>query len=76
MGFVKLDVHTHTIASGHATTATITDMAKSAAANNLTLLGISDHGPATFGGGKRLISAVFLMHKKSALESRCSTAQK
>lgn len=52
MGFVKLDVHTHTIASGHATTATITDMAKSAAANNLTLLGISDHGPATFGGGK------------------------
>lgn len=52
MGFVKLDVHTHTIASGHASTATITDMAKAASANNLTLLGISDHGPATFGGGK------------------------
>lgn len=52
MGFVKLDVHTHTIASGHASTATITDMAKAAAAGNLTLLGISDHGPATFGGGK------------------------
>lgn len=52
MGLVKLDVHTHTIASGHASTATITDMAKAAAANNLTLLGISDHGPATFGGGR------------------------
>lgn len=52
MGFVKLDVHTHTIASGHASTATITDMAKAAAAGNLALLGISDHGPATFGGGK------------------------
>lgn len=52
MGFVKLDIHTHTIASGHASTATITDMAKAAAANNLTLLGISDHGPATLGGGR------------------------
>lgn len=52
MGFISLDIHTHTIASGHASTATITDMAKAAAANNLTLLGISDHGPATFGGGR------------------------
>ena len=52
MSFVKLDIHTHTIASGHASTATITDMAKAAAANNLTLLGISDHGPATLGGGR------------------------
>lgn len=52
MSFVKLDIHTHTIASGHASTATITDMAKAAAANNLTLLGISDHGPATLDGGR------------------------
>ena len=52
MGVIKLDVHTHTIASGHATRATITDMAKAAVSNNLTLLGISDHGPATLGGGK------------------------
>lgn len=52
MDFIRLDIHTHTIASGHASTATITDMAKAAAANNLTLLGISDHGPATFGGGR------------------------
>ena len=49
---IQFDLHTHTIASGHATTATITDMAKSAAAKNLKMLGISDHGPATLGGGR------------------------
>ena len=52
MGIIKLDIHTHTIASGHATKATITDMAKAAVANHLTVLGISDHGPGTLGGGK------------------------
>ncbi|MGF7010673.1 putative hydrolase [Lachnospiraceae bacterium PF1-22] len=49
---IKSDIHTHTIASGHATTATITDMAKTAKAKNLEILGISDHGPATAFGGK------------------------
>lgn len=48
----ELDIHTHTIASGHGSHATITDMAKAAAAKGLRLLGISDHGPATAGGGK------------------------
>lgn len=52
MGIPEFDIHTHTIASGHASTATITDMAKAASANNLKLLGISDHGPATLGGGR------------------------
>ncbi len=52
MAEIQFDLHTHTIASGHATTATITDMAKSAAAKNLKMLGISDHGPATLGGGR------------------------
>lgn len=51
MSSFELDVHTHTIASGHGSSATITDMAKAAAAKNLKLLGISDHGPATLGGG-------------------------
>lgn len=50
--FFQLDIHTHTIASGHGSTATITDMAKAAAAKNIKLLGISDHGPATLGGGR------------------------
>lgn len=49
---IQFDLHTHTIASGHATTATITDMAKAAAAKGLKTLGISDHGPATIGGGR------------------------
>lgn len=52
MSSILFDIHTHTIASGHGSTATITDMAKAAAAHGLKLLGISDHGPATPGGGK------------------------
>ncbi len=52
MSSITSDIHTHTIASGHGSTATITDMAKAAAAQGLKLLGISDHGPATLGGGR------------------------
>ena len=52
MSSFQFDIHTHTIASGHASTTTITDMAKAAASRNLKMLGISDHGPATCGGGK------------------------
>ncbi len=48
----EFDIHTHTIASGHGSSATITDMAKAAGARNLKMLGISDHGPATLGGGR------------------------
>lgn len=43
----QLDIHTHSIASGHATTCTIADMAKAAYNKGLSLLGITDHGPAT-----------------------------
>lgn len=52
MSHICADIHTHTIASGHASTATITDMVKTAAKKQLEVLGISDHGPATNGGGK------------------------
>ena len=48
----EFDIHTHTIASGHGSSATITDMVKAAKARNLKMLGISDHGPATLGGGR------------------------
>lgn len=41
------DIHTHSIASGHGTTCTISDMAKAASQKGLKLLGITDHGPAT-----------------------------
>ncbi|HAX52287.1 phosphatase [Muricomes intestini] len=52
MSSLEFDIHTHTIASGHGSAATITDMAKAAVSRHLTMLGISDHGPATFGGGR------------------------
>lgn len=49
---IKLDVHTHSIASGHGTIDTIADMAKHAATIGLSILGITDHGPATMGSGR------------------------
>lgn len=45
------DMHTHTIASGHGTKSTISDMAKAASKKGLALLGITDHAPATPGAG-------------------------
>ena len=45
------DMHTHSIASGHGTICTISDMAKSAEQKGLKLLGITDHGPATLCAG-------------------------
>lgn len=42
----ELDVHTHTVSSGHYTKDTITDMLKYASKTGLKLLGISEHGPA------------------------------
>lgn len=43
-----LDLHTHTIASGHAYS-TIAEMAAAAASRGLSVLGITEHGPATPG---------------------------
>ncbi|MDO4307792.1 MAG: phosphatase [Eubacteriales bacterium] len=45
------DMHTHSIASGHGTVCTISDMAKAASARGLKLLGITDHGPGTLAAG-------------------------
>ena len=45
----NLDVHTHTIASGHAYT-TLLENIKEASVLGLTLLGTSDHGPTMPGG--------------------------
>lgn len=39
------DIHTHTIASGHAYGGTIREMAEAAADQKLQMLGISEHGP-------------------------------
>lgn len=45
----EVDLHTHTIASGHAYS-TITEIATAAAAKGLRGVGMSDHGPALPGG--------------------------
>ena len=45
------DIHTHSIASGHGTTCTISDMAKAASRKGLKLLGITDHGSGTLAAG-------------------------
>ena len=45
------DIHTHSIASGHGTSCTISDRAKAASRRGLKLLGITDHGPATLAAG-------------------------
>lgn len=47
-----LDIHTHTIASGHAYN-TIYEMARSASEKGVQLLGISDHGPAMEGSASK-----------------------
>lgn len=54
------DIHTHSIASGHGTTCTISDMAKAASKKGLKLLGIFDHGPGTLLPELLLISEAFL----------------
>ena len=46
---IYFDLHTHTVASGHGSTDTISDLAKAAFENGLPFLGISDHAPATPG---------------------------
>jgi len=48
---MEFDLHLHTIASGHATSCTITDMAKKAVKEGLKMIGISDHGPDTLNAG-------------------------
>lgn len=63
----ELDLHTHSIASGHGTTHTITDLAKEAAIRGLHLLGIADHGPATSGSSK----ASYFRNLKYAPKKRC-----
>lgn len=43
----EFDPHTHSIASGHASTSTITDIAKKAHSLQFNMIAITDHGPAT-----------------------------
>lgn len=49
---MEFDLHLHTIASGHGSRSTITDMAKAAAKKDLKMIGISDHGPHLLHAGR------------------------
>ncbi len=46
---LKADLHTHTVASGHAFS-TITELASAAAERGLELIAVTDHGPGLPGG--------------------------
>lgn len=64
------DMHTHSIASGHGTSCTISEMAKIASRKGLKLLGITDHGPATLAAGtpSYFRSLTFSPRKRFGLE--------
>ena len=47
--YIETDLHTHTCASGHGTADSITDLAREASKRKMSMLGISDHGPASQG---------------------------
>lgn len=49
---IVADLHTHTIASGHAYS-TVAEMVSAASQRHLEMVGISDHGPAMPGGPHR-----------------------
>ena len=59
-----VDMHTHTVASGHAYN-TINEMIQSAANKGLELLGISEHGPAMPGS-----TNIFYFQNLNILERR------
>ncbi len=50
---LKIDLHTHTIASGHAFN-TIYEMAEAASKKGIKVLGITEHGPETLGSAKEV----------------------
>ncbi len=63
----ELDPHTHSLSSGHASQSTITDLAKQAASVGLSAIGVTDHGPATFGAGR----AAYFRNLAYAPKKRC-----
>ena len=62
-----IDLHTHSLSSGHGSMDTITDMAKSAASKGIQILGVSEHGPTTQGSAK----ASYFRSLKLAERKRC-----
>lgn len=63
----EFDPHTHSVASGHVSKSTIADLAKKAASLGFSMLGITDHGPATMCSGK----AAYFRNLAYAPKKRC-----
>lgn len=63
----EFDPHTHSIASGHVSCSTITDLAKQAASIGLHMIGITDHGPATMCSSR----AAYFRNLAYAPKKRC-----
>jgi len=63
----EFDPHTHSIASGHGSYATITDLAKKASRMGLKAIGITDHGPATLCSSR----ASYFRNLAYATKKRC-----
>lgn len=63
----EFDPHTHSIASGHASSSTITDIAKRAFDLHLQMVGITDHGPASVHSAK----AAYFRSLARAPRKRC-----
>ena len=63
----EFDPHTHSIASGHGSQATITDLAKKASRIGLKAIGITDHGPATLCSSR----ASYFRNLAYATKKRC-----
>lgn len=63
----EFDPHIHSIASGHASKSTITDLAKSAYRKQLNMIGITDHGPATMLSAKE----AYFRNLSQSIKKRC-----
>ena len=63
-----LDIHSHTIASGHAYN-TLYEMARAAADNGMELFGSSDHGPALPGSSHEMYFCNFKSIPKALAEA-------
>ncbi len=61
------DYHTHTIASGHGSFDTITDLARAAGKKGLRILGITDHAPSFPGSAKESYFRSLLSAPKTKL---------
>lgn len=69
---MNMDLHTHSIASGHGTTDKVSDMIDEARKKGMRVIGFAEHGPGTLGGGtlSYFMGLKLLPRKKDSLMIR------